>query len=262
MEIILFDVKYNDYNFSCTIKDNTITGITGSGKTTLLKLISADLTGFGDITYNGKVFTSNNLSSLKKAVSYVPSTLTIYPFLTTVEDYLKFYLKYYHLNLKDPKRKLLEALKIVGLNNSYYLKSITELSTSDTKLLALAIGLLTNPEVLLLDEPFAYLDLKNERKLYQLLLKLKDRYHKTIVIASTSSDLLYQYTTNLIILKNNKVLLEDITSSIYTNVPYLTKEDLEIPTISKFISLAKKKSSLLNYQKDIRDLIKDIYKHV
>ena len=64
----------------------------------------------------------------------------------------------------------------------------------------------------------------------------------------------------MIILKNNKVYLEGSTDKVYQN-PDLSN-DIDIPDLVRFTNLAKKKKVKLSYHKDIRDLIKDVYKHV
>ena len=91
---------------------------------------------------------------------------------------------------------------------------------------------------------------------------LKNRYHKTIIIASNNSNLLYELTDDLIIIKKARVVAADETVKIYQDVDFLKYNDIEIPDLVKFTYLAKKKKVKLSYHRDIRDLIKDVYKHV
>jgi hypothetical protein len=75
--------------------------------------------------------------------------------------------------------------------------------------------------------------------------------------------MLYKYTNNLIILKNNKVVIEGDTYTIINRVDFLKRHSIEVPDIVKLTYLAKKKKKVkIDYHKDIRDIIKDIYKHV
>ena len=137
------------------------------------------------------------------------------------------------------------------------------LSSSEKKLLQIAIALLANPTILLLDEPFINLDLKSQKKLQRLLLKLKERYHKTIVIASHDSNLLYTFTEMMIFLKNNAILRKGSTEDLYQNVNFLMRYHYEIPDIVLFTYKVKTTKNIrLEYHKDIRDLIKDVYRHV
>ena len=105
--------------------------------------------------------------------------------------------------------------------------------------------------------------MKNEKRIVMLLNKMKDQYQKTIIIVSNNTDKIYKYTSHLIIFKNEKILIEGNTINIYIKIPFLTKNKIEIPEIVEFTYLAnKQKNANLEYHKDIRDIIKDIYKHV
>ena len=152
---------------------------------------------------------------------------------------------------------------IVGLNDKYLTRNISSLSSSEKKLLELSTVLLINPKILLLDEPFINMDNKNEKKLARLLDQLNDRFNINVVIASNDSNILYKYTKKVILLKDNKVFMEGDTKEVYSDVLLLKKNNFDIPEIVEFVYLAKKKKNVkIDYHRDIRDLIKDIYKHV
>ena len=174
-----------------------------------------------------------------------------------------FIMKYYRLKINFPEKKMTDSLKIVGLESEYLDKEIDSLSASEKKLIQIAVSLLTNPDIILLDEPFINLDKKNEKLILILINKLKENYKKTIVIASHDSDMLYKYTKKMIFIKNNKVFLTGDTKEVYKRVDYLTKNKFEIPDIVRFTyKVIKEKNVNIDYHRDIRDLIKDIYKHV
>ena len=182
---------------------------------------------------------------------------------TTVEEHIMFFIQYHKLSIKDPDKKIKDSLKIVGLNSKYLTRNISSLSSSEKKLLELATVLLINPKILLLDEPFINMDNKNEKKLARLLDQLNDRFNINVVIASSDSSILYKYTKKVILLKDNKVFIEGDTKEVYSNVELLKKNNFDIPEIVEFVYLAKNKKNVkIDYHRDIRDLIKDIYKHV
>ena len=86
---------------------------------------------------------------------------------------------------------------------------------------------------------------------------------KTIVIIDDNCDKLYRHTNKMIFIKNNEVILEAPTTEAYTRVDFLSKHRFSVPSIIKLTYLARKnKGTKIIYHKDIRDLIKDIYKHV
>ena len=67
----------------------------------------------------------------------------------------------------------------------------------------------------------------------------------------------------MIFMKDDEVILSGPTDEIYLRVDYLKKNKFEIPDIVQFTYLAKKNKKVkIDYHKDIRDIIKDIYKHI
>lgn len=263
MEIIFENVVYKDFNLDFTINNNDLTGITGRGKSTILRLIAGNKSCEGKITYDNLKLSKQTATEIRNKISIVSSQFAKQVFLNTVRDHMEFIIKSYRLLIKNPEKKMIDSLKIVGLDASYLEKNITILSKSELKLIQIAISLLSNPEIILLDEPFIDLDNKNEKKIYMLLIKLKEQYQKTIVIASIDSNMLYKYTTKMIFIKNNKVLTSGNTNEIYTRVDFLTRNKFEVPDIVMFTYKAKREKKIkLDYHRDIRDIIKDIYKHV
>lgn len=174
----------------------------------------------------------------------------------TVEEQIQHW-----INCTD--KKVEKALILVGLDASYRKRKVKYLSVSERKLLQLALCLLANPDVILFDEPMINFDLKNQKRLEKIWKQLVQKQKKTIIIASHDSNLLYQVTDYLIILKDGKYLKEGRTTELFEDVPFFEQHHLEIPDIVKFIYKAKtEKQVKLTFQRDIRDLIKDIYKHV
>lgn len=268
MEVVLknvsckkYDQKLEKMNF--TIPSSQIVGIMGEGRTLLLEYLDGQEEGRGVITFDKIKRTKDNMQALKRETGIVQQMMKIPFLLDTVEKNMRFFIRYYRLSIKNLDRKLEEALKMVGLDSSYLEKNINHLSASETKLLQIAICLLTNPKILLLDEPFINLDTASQKKLMNLFRLLKEKYHKTIVIASHDSNLLYENTEYLIILGEHTCLAEGKTTSLFQNVPFLLEHRLEVPDLIYFTYWARQKKNVrLSYHKDIRDLIKDIYKHV
>ena len=146
---------------------------------------------------------------------------------------------------------------------SYLNRYITTLSTLEKKLILIANALIINPNILILEEPFLGIDLINEKKIMQLLLKLQDKYQKTIIIVSKDIALLYKYTEQIIIINESGSILSGKTNEILENIDLLNKNKILPPNIAQFTYLAKQTKNIkLEYHKDIRDIIKDIYKHV
>lgn len=262
------EIKFNEYihqskTINLTIKHNTITGITGENLDSLLNLIALRTTGKGELKINDIKINQENIKVFRKRIGYVKEKLEIENYYQKVIDLLINEVKNKNLSFNDADKKILDSLKIVGLSQEYLNREINTLSILELKLIQIAIELLSNPNVLILKEPFNGIDLKNEKKLMNLFLKIKEQYQKTIIIASINSNLLYKYTTEMIYIKNGEVLLEGPTNETYLRVDFLKRNKINIPEIVEFTYLAKKNKKVkIDYHKDIRDIIKDIYKHV
>ena len=112
--------------------------------------------------------------------------------------------------------------------------------------------------VVVIDEPFQDLDYHNKKRIISILNRLAKE--KTIIIGSLSTDIIYSICKKVLLLGKNKFLYED--TEILSNKSILRQYHLAMPEILAFVRLARDKKIRLSYSKDIRDLIKDVYKHV
>ncbi len=260
MEIRLINYSKNKYNL--LIEENKITGIIGNNKDNLIKLLNLDILEEGEIIINNIKVTDSNLKVLKKRIGLVKRR-DIPNYIHTVYDYILEVIKRDNISLRDSNRRIRDAFKIVGIPIYYLERSYLSLSYSEKKLVELMIALIPNPTIIILEDFFDGIDLKIEKRIMLLLRKIKDQYKKTIIIADNNSDILYKYTDNMLFIKNNKVFYEGETKEVYTHVDYLKRNKFIIPDIVLFTYIAKKKKDVkINYHNDIRDIIKDIYKHV
>jgi ABC-type Mn2+/Zn2+ transport system ATPase subunit len=108
---------------------------------------------------------------------------------------------------------------------------------------------------------FKYLDYKNQKKINLLLnyLKEKDYY---IIITSYNVDYLFKFADYSLIWYK-QVIDYGPTIDVYKEVEVLLKNRIPAPTLAQITYKAKKEKNVkLFYNKDVRDIIKDIYKHV
>ena len=150
---------------SLTIRKNCVTvirGHNGSGKSTLLKLLNKLL-----IPTAGEIRSSGNLHSV--LVQQEP-----YLFHGSVLHNLTAPLRFRNGRQRGEQEKVLEALKMVGLEG-FEKRRARELSGGEKKRIAIARALVTDPDVLLLDEPDANVDNQTSRELETLIGTLKNR---------------------------------------------------------------------------------------
>ena len=263
MELEWKEYSYKDKKLSFTIKEKEINGISSNHLEEIIEIICLNTNNHKNIKMNHKEIKDSEWKDIEKKIVVVSEWIEDNIHALTVEELMIEYMKQRDIYPKDLKKKLKDSLKIVGLDASLLKQSIYACSTSEQKLIQIAEALLSNPEMLVLIEPFKVLDIKNRKKIMMVLKRIKDQYQKTIVIASNNPEILYKETEYVVIFKNDKVLVEDKTQEVYKRVDFLKKHRVEIPEIVDFTYLAKKKKNAkIDYFRDIRDIIKDIYKHV
>lgn len=147
---ILFDVSLN-------IPKGCIYGLlgpSGCGKTTLVKIISGISNSYsGDVYILGKKMPSFELMS---EIGYMAQSAALYPTLSAYEN-LKFFGSLYSIKDKLLEERIKYVSNLVNLNNELN-KKVSEFSGGMKQRLSLAIALISNPKVLILDEPTVGID--------------------------------------------------------------------------------------------------------
>src|SRR6267142_3521715 len=136
-------------------------GPNGSGKTTLFECLAGlQPTDSGEISYRGKALPA---SSRNRALFYLPDAITPWA-AQTVKWVLVFFERIYGQS-HEKLTRLLEPLRLIELQKSRF----ANLSKGERKRVLLALGLLTPHPLLLLDEPFDGLDLRQTRDVMTLV---------------------------------------------------------------------------------------------
>lgn len=259
MEVKLLNITTKNLfkNLNLEIKSSQITGIY-KGSNTLIDII------LNKTDYTGSVLIDNlQLSEYERnLISYI-GDLDSKTFLTKkVSD--EFYLVKNKLNETEKSyvKKVASALDMVGLSETYLERDINNLSKSEKRLLQIATSLITNPDIIIIREPFLYLSKEAKFYISKLLLELKRKYKKTIIILSCDINILYEMSNNLIIFKDNKVLISDTTNSVFKDIEFLEKNDIVLPDLILFNKIALNYNRKLSNYKDVKDLIKEVYRNV
>jgi ABC-2 type transport system ATP-binding protein/nitrous oxidase accessory protein len=172
-------------------------GTNGAGKTTLLKAMLGLIDFEGEIQVGGYDIRRNGKTA-RRLIGYVPQEFAFYDL--SVQETLAFYCR---LKKSSPARipALLERL---GLKN-HTSKRVGALSGGLRQRLALAVALLDDPPLLLLDEPLANLDAR-ARSDYQVLLTSLRKEGKTLLIASHRIEEVETLAEQVLVLDNGRAV--------------------------------------------------------
>lgn len=240
-------------------KISSIIGKSGSGKTTLLEIINSLL-----IPTKGEVII-NNMSNknVKKEIGMVFQFPEEQFFNQTVKQELELTLRLNDYKINQIDKRIIEVLVMVGLNDTYLNRNPFKLSNGEKRKLALAEVLILNPKVILLDEPTIGLDSKSKNDIIKLLRLLKNRYNKTIIIATHDMEFIHKITDYIYVLDNKNIILEGDKYKVFKQEKKLNKLGIKVPyTISFSNKVLETKNIKIGYRDDINDLIKDIYRYV
>ncbi len=162
-------------------------GPSGSGKTTLLNLIAGiDRPTSGEVVVAGTDVSRLSEGALAKwrsrHIGFIFQFYNLVPVLTAVEN-VELPLLLTHLSRKERRDRALTALRIVGLADraSHYPR---QLSGGQEQRVAIARAIVTDPAVLVADEPTGDLDAKSAEDILALLDTLNREFHKTIVMVT------------------------------------------------------------------------------
>jgi zinc transport system ATP-binding protein len=160
-----------------------IVGPNGAGKTTLFRCMLRVLDGYkGTISLFGQDIRHNK--NLLKRIGYIPQKRAIEQgFPVTVEEVVSFGL----VGRQFSKSKVSSAIEDVGLAG-YRDRRIDELSGGQLQRVLIAKSLVSNPDLLILDEPTIAVDIESENKFYSILTDLNKKRKMTIVWSSHDLD--------------------------------------------------------------------------
>lgn len=173
---------------------------------------------------------------------------------STVLDEISIYNKYPEISFVS------NVLVCLGCDTSFFDKSINALSYSEKIILNVLRKLSNLNKIVVFDNIFSTFDMYFKKKFIKLFELLKENGY-VIFITGDVNDL-YKYSDYSVVSTKSSIKFNS-TDDIYTDVAMLKKNKLDIPVLSYITYRAKEDKGIkLFYSKDIRDIIKDIYKHV
>ena len=224
MNIVELENIYKNYenievlkDINLNIKKGTSTalvGPTGSGKTVLLRLIDLlEKPSSGKIYfegYNANESTNRRLETRRQIGMVFQKPLA---FKASVYDNVAYGLKIRGKteNIENKVKEILETIGLKGYENRNALK----LSGGETQRLALARAMITDPKLLLLDEPTANLDPISTKKMEELILKINSELETTLIMTTHDLSQGQELADRMVILSNGQILQSGTPDEVF-----------------------------------------------
>lgn len=175
-------------NLSMEIRDGetlVLLGSSGCGKTTTLKMINRLIEPTaGTITVQGEDILRKDPIQLRRSIGYVFQGIGLFPHMT-VRGNIEVAPRLLGWPARRRHQRTDELLDLVGLDTEQFSDRYPdELSGGQKQRIGVARALATNPDILLMDEPFGALDAVTRDDLQKEVLSLKQRLNKTIVFVT------------------------------------------------------------------------------
>ena len=225
MAIFDLDFFLQQGSFTLSVTDRSdcralaLFGPSGSGKTSIVEVIAGLRTpSRGTICVGKRVLFSDesgiNIPPRFRGVGYVPQDVLLFPHLDTRENII----------YGCPKgtvavERLAETVEFLNLN-AILDRQVLSLSGGERQRVALARALLSDPDVLLLDEPLAAVDLPHRRRILQVLLRIRDELQIPLVYVAHAPDEIATIAERVLILDQGTLTAVGLPSEVLPRQEY------------------------------------------
>lgn len=188
----------------------SLLGVNGAGKTTTIKMLSClTCADEGDAFLNGKSI-CESADEVKEILALSPQETAVAPGLSVLEN-LELICGVYSLSKEKMRERIEELTEVLGLGGVKN-KKAGKLSGGWQRKLSIAMALVSEPQILFLDEPTLGLDVISRRELWDFIRSLKGRV--TIVLTTHYMEEAEALSDRIGIMKNGKLLVCDTADNI------------------------------------------------
>jgi D-methionine transport system ATP-binding protein len=191
----------------------TLTGITGAGKSTLLRLLNrlSEPTA-GQIlldSVNYQIIPPIALRRRIMLVSQEPKLLGM-----KVREALAYPLQLQAINPEEIKQRIVTITDRLQIPSEWFDRTEMQLSAGQKQLVSIARGLITQPQILLLDEPIANLDFTTAERVLEAITNIAKTQQMGLIIVNHQLELAVRFSDRLLYLQDGKLLLDRISTSV------------------------------------------------
>ena len=228
-----------DIDFTVNTGDVTcIIGASGSGKSTLIQHLNGLMrASSGALYYNGTNIYEDgyDMKQLRTRVGLVFQYPEHQLFEIDVLTDVCFGPKNQGLSKEEAEVRAKEALRLAGLDETYYRRSPFELSGGQKRRVAIAGVLAMEPEVLILDEPTAGLDPRGRDEILDQIARLHTERHMTIILVSHSMEDVARYADRLLVMNHGKKVFDGAPREVFSHYKELEAMGLAAPQVTYLV---------------------------
>lgn len=195
-----------------------IIGPSGCGKTTLLKMINGLVVPTkGEVLVKGERLTECNLAFMRRSIGYAVQGAKLFPHMT-VENNICYVPGLERKMSKEEKKALAEKmLEMVELSANLAVRFPRQLSGGQKQRVGIARAMASNPDILLMDEPFGAVDEITRRALQEELLSLQKRTGITVVFITHDIGEAFKLGSRILIMKEGGIWQEGTKEDLLKN---------------------------------------------
>lgn len=206
-----------DIQISADSRRIGILGASGCGKSMTLKCIAGiETPDQGEIALDGRrlfdLRQKINQKPQQRRLGYLFQNYALFPTMTVAEN-VAAGLNGSRAEKRQRVQEMIEKFQLEGLEN----RLPGELSGGQQQRVALARIMAYEPELIMLDEPFAALDVHLKEQLQQEMSRMLEGYRGTVILVSHSRDEIYQFSDFLLVMDQGKIVRSGETREIFAN---------------------------------------------
>jgi len=203
-----------DISFSLATSESiALTGITGAGKSTLLRLLNrlSEPTS-GQILLNGENYKNISPIALRQRVMLVsqePKLLGM-----KVRESLAYPLQLQSIGIEEIKQRIVTITEQFEIPTAWFDRTELQLSAGQKQIVSIARGVITQPQVLLLDEPIANLDFTTAERVLNTLNNIARSQQMGTIVVNHQLELASRFSDRLLYLQDGKLLINEVSESV------------------------------------------------
>lgn len=199
-----------------------IMGPSGSGKSTLMHILGAlDTPTSGSYFLDGEdvsKLSDNELADIRRdKIGFVFQSFNLLPRATVLRN-VALPLVYANVDVEEREEQAKKALEEVGLSESHFYHTPSQLSGGQMQRVAIARALVNNPKIIFADEPTGNLDTKTGEMVLDTFRKLHQQHGRTIIMI-THEQYIAQYAQRIIHIRDGEI--SKVQVSHETSIPFL-----------------------------------------